>query len=62
MFAAQQIIPIVAKAKLTQTITDASNAVSAKLDTVTLAALVAKVSGANADSVAKTWLSSVGLG
>ncbi len=46
----------------TQTDHHTSNAVSAKLDTVTLAALVAKVSGANADSVAKDWLSSVGLG
>jgi osmoprotectant transport system substrate-binding protein len=62
MFAAQQIVPLVTKSKVTQTIADASNAVSAKLDTKTLADLVSKVSGGNADSVAKTWLASVGLG
>ena len=62
MFAAQNIVPLVTKSKLTQTITDACNAVSAKLDTATLAELVAKVIGGNADSVAKAWLSSVGLG
>ena len=63
MFAAQNIIPIVATSKVTQTIKDASNAVSAKLDTATLASLVAKVSGGEkADDVAKAWLQSVGLG
>lgn len=63
MFAAQNIIPIVATSKVTQTIKDAANAVSAKLDTATLASLVAKVSGGQkADDVAKAWLQSVGLG
>lgn len=63
MFAAQNIIPIVASSKVTQTIKDAANAVSAKLDTATLAGLVAKVSGGQkADDVAKQWLQSVGLG
>jgi osmoprotectant transport system substrate-binding protein len=62
MFAAQQIVPLVTKSKITQTIADASNAVSLKLDTKTLASLVAKVSGGNADDVAKAWLASVGLG
>lgn len=63
MFAAQNIVPIVATAKLTPTITTTCNAISAKLDTATLAGLVAKVSnGQQADAVAKAWLSSVGLG
>jgi osmoprotectant transport system substrate-binding protein len=62
MFAAQQIVPLVNKSKMTQTIADVSNKVSAKLDTATLATLVGKVSGGNADSVAKDWLASVGLG
>ncbi len=63
MFAAQNIVPIVATAKLTSTITTTCNAISAKLDTATLAGLVAKVSyGQQADAVAKAWLSSVGLG
>ena len=63
MFAAQNIVPIVTTSKLTSTIRDALNAVSAKLDTKTLAGLVAQVAGGkDADAVAKAWLSSVGLG
>ncbi len=64
MFAAQQIVPLVTKSKVTQTIADASNAVSAKLDTATLASLVDKVQNGkqDPDAVAKAWLSSVGLG
>ncbi|MDT4893788.1 MAG: osmoprotectant transport system substrate-binding protein [Pseudonocardiales bacterium] len=64
MFAAQNIVPIVSTSKLNPTITDAANAVSAKLDTATLASLVSKiqVDGKKADDVAKEWLSSVGLG
>jgi osmoprotectant transport system substrate-binding protein len=64
MFGAQNIVPIVSSAKVNSTITDASNAVSAKLDTATLASLVSKVQndGQKADDVAKQWLSSVGLG
>jgi osmoprotectant transport system substrate-binding protein len=63
MFAAQNIIPIVATSKLTPTISATANAVSAKLDTATLASLVAKVSGGQSpDSVAKAWLTSVDLG
>ncbi len=63
MFAAQNIVPMVSKAKVTQTITDACNAVSAKLDTKSLAALVAKVvtDKQDPDAVAKGWLSSAGL-
>jgi osmoprotectant transport system substrate-binding protein len=62
MFAAQNIVPIANKAKLTQPMVDACNAVSAKLDTKTLADLVAKAGSGDPDKVAKTWLSSVGLG
>jgi osmoprotectant transport system substrate-binding protein len=64
MFAAQNIVPLVNKAKMTQTIADAANAVSAKLDTKTLAELVGKVSNDKQSpaAVAKAWLTSVGLG
>ena len=62
MFAAQNIVPLFSKKVLTQPMADACNAVSAKLDTKTLAGLVAKVAGgADADKVAKEWLSSAGL-
>ena len=62
MFAAQNIVPIVNKSRLTQPMVDACNAVSAKLDTKTLASLVAQASSGDPDKVAKNWLSSVGLG
>jgi osmoprotectant transport system substrate-binding protein len=62
MFAAQNIVPIATKAKLTQPMVDASNAVSAKLDTKTLADLVTKASSGDPDQVAKQWLASVNLG
>jgi osmoprotectant transport system substrate-binding protein len=64
MFAAQNIVPLVNKAKMTQTIADAANAVSAKLDTKTLAELVGKVQNDKQSpaAVAKAWLTSVGLG
>jgi osmoprotectant transport system substrate-binding protein len=64
MFAAQNIVPLVDKAKFTQTMADAANAVSAKLDTQTLAGLVSKVVSdkQDPDKVAKEWLSSQGLG
>jgi osmoprotectant transport system substrate-binding protein len=64
MFAAQNIVPLVTKAKVTQTIADAANAVSAKLDTKTLAELVTKVQTDKQDpeTVAKGWLSANNLG
>lgn len=62
MFAAQNVVPLFNAKTLTQPMADAVNAVSAKLDTKTLAALVAKVNGDNAEAVAKEWLSSQGLG
>jgi osmoprotectant transport system substrate-binding protein len=63
-FAAQNIVPLATKTKITQTIADAANAVSAKLDTETLAGLVAKVQNDKQDpeAVAKAWLSQNGLG
>jgi osmoprotectant transport system substrate-binding protein len=61
MFAAQNIVPIVTKSKLTQPMVDACNAVSAKLDTKTLASLVAQASNGDPNKVAENWLSSVGL-
>jgi osmoprotectant transport system substrate-binding protein len=64
MFAAQNIVPLVNKSKMTQTAADAANAVSAKLDTKTLAELVGKVQNDKQTpaAVAKAWLTSVGLG
>jgi osmoprotectant transport system substrate-binding protein len=63
MFAAQNVVPLATQAKLSQPMVDACNAVSAKLDTATLARLVTDVAGGkDPDTVAKTWLSSVGLG
>jgi len=63
MFAAQNIVPLFDQSKVTQTMKDACNAVSAKLDTKTLADLDAQVAGGkDPDAVAKAWLSSVGLG
>lgn len=63
-FAAQNVVPLATKAKITQTIANAANAVSAKLDTDTLAGLVAKVQNEKQDpeAVAKAWLSQNGLG
>ncbi|HEY3737439.1 MAG TPA: ABC transporter substrate-binding protein [Jatrophihabitans sp.] len=61
-FAAQNITPIVATAKLTPTIKDAANAVSAKLTTEILTQLLIEVGTGDPDSVAKKWLTSVGLG
>jgi osmoprotectant transport system substrate-binding protein len=62
MFAAQNVVPLFDKNVLTQPMKDACDAVSAKLDTATLAKLVAKVAGGKqADDVAKAWLSQEGL-
>jgi osmoprotectant transport system substrate-binding protein len=63
-FAAQNVLPLVTNAKVSQTAVDAMNAVSVKLDQDTLNGLVAKVQTdkKDPDAVAKEWLSSVGLG
>jgi len=63
MFAAQNIVPLFKQSDLTQPMKDACDAVSAKLDTTTLAQLVTKVEvdGQSADSVAQAWLKSAGI-
>ncbi len=63
-FAAQNVLPLINKAKASGTVKTALNAVSAKLDTQTLINLLTKVISDKQDpnAVAKTWLSSVGLG
>jgi osmoprotectant transport system substrate-binding protein len=62
MFAAQNITPIVATAKLTPTIEQTVNAISAKLTTTVLAGLDAQVGTGDPNSVAQQWLTSEGLG
>jgi osmoprotectant transport system substrate-binding protein len=62
MFAAQNVVPFFAKKVLTQPMKDACDAVSAKLDTSTLAKMVAEVTGGkDPETVAKKWLSDNGL-
>jgi osmoprotectant transport system substrate-binding protein len=62
MFAAQNIVPLFSKKVLTQPMKAACDAVSAKLDTKTLAGLVSKVAGgADAEATAKAWLKTAGL-
>ena len=64
LFAAQNVVPLITKAKVTQTISDALNAISAKLDTATLGALVKEVvvDKKDASAVAKEFLAKNGLG
>jgi osmoprotectant transport system substrate-binding protein len=61
MFAAQNITPIVAQAKLTPTIETTVDAVSAKLTTPILAMLDTQVGTGDPDTVALQWLTSQGL-
>ncbi|MFF2952420.1 ABC transporter substrate-binding protein [Kitasatospora sp. NPDC057965] len=63
LFAAQNVTPLVNKAKVDTTATAALNAVSAKLDTPGLLALMKKVAVDKEDpsAVAKDWLKSNGL-
>jgi osmoprotectant transport system substrate-binding protein len=63
LFGAQNIIPLVNKSVLSLTVTSTLNAISAKLDTATLAGLVKKVVADkdDPDQVAADWLKSVGL-
>ncbi|SHN20771.1 ABC transporter substrate-binding protein [Cryptosporangium aurantiacum] len=63
LFSAQNVTPLVNKEGVNDTVRDALNAVSAKLDTATLAELVKKVVSdkQDVDTVAKEWLSSAGL-
>jgi osmoprotectant transport system substrate-binding protein len=62
-FAAQNVLPLINKAKASDTVTQALNAVSAKLTTQTLIDLLTKVTTDKQDpnAVAKEWLSSQGL-
>ncbi|MFT4110971.1 ABC transporter substrate-binding protein [Propionicimonas sp.] len=62
-FGSQNVIPVITKSLATPEVTSALNAVSAKLDTDTLATLVSKVvtDKQDADQVAADWLTSVGL-
>lgn len=63
-FAAQNVVPLITKAKSNPTIEGALNAVSAKLDTTTLAALLTQVVMDKKDAavVAKEFLTKNGLG
>ena len=65
MFAAQNVVPLITKTKATDTVIEgALNAVSAKLDTATLAALVKEVvtDKKDAAAVAKEFLTKNNLG
>jgi osmoprotectant transport system substrate-binding protein len=63
LYAAQNVLPLINKAKASSTVVAALNAVSAKLDTRTLSDLLAKVyDKQDPDMVAKAWLAQVGLG
>ena len=63
LFAAQNVVPLITKAKDNDTIKGALNAVSAKLDTETLAALLTEVvvDKKDASAVAKEFLTKNGL-
>ncbi|MDH6113992.1 osmoprotectant transport system substrate-binding protein [Kitasatospora sp. MAP12-15] len=63
LFGAQNVTPLVYKAGVNQTVTDTLNAVSAKLDTPGLLALMKKVSIDKDDpsAVAKDWVKASGL-
>jgi osmoprotectant transport system substrate-binding protein len=63
LFSSQNVTPLVNKAKVNDTARNALNALSAKLDTPTLAALDKKVISDKQDveTVAKEWLSAQGL-
>jgi glycine betaine/choline ABC-type transport system substrate-binding protein len=63
VFAAQNVLPIINKTKATAGVTKTLNAISAKLDTAGLGALMVKVitNKQDPDAVAKQWLSDQGL-
>jgi osmoprotectant transport system substrate-binding protein len=63
-FAAQNVVPLINKDKASDTVKDALNAVSAKLDTKTLLDLNARLNAPDkpeSSDVAKEWLAEVGL-
>ena len=59
----QAVVPFIVKAKATELVTSTLNAVSAKLDTAGLAALVkqVEVDKAKPETVAADWLKGAGL-
>jgi osmoprotectant transport system substrate-binding protein len=63
LFAAQNVLPLINKSKATATVSATLDAISAKLDTATLGALLKKVSldKQDPDQVAKDWLSTAGI-
>ncbi len=63
-FAAQNVVPLINKAKASDTVKQVLNAVSAKLTTENLTELNAKAGAAdkpNPETVAKEWLTANGL-
>ena len=64
LFAAQNVVPLITKSKVNDTISAALNAISAKLDTATLGELVKEVVVDKKDPavVAKEFLTKNGLG
>ncbi len=62
-FAAQNVLPLINKAKATSGVTSVLNGVSAKLDTASLSAMLTKVQNdkQDPDAVAKQWLKSEDL-
>lgn len=64
LFAAQNVVPLITKSKSSDTVSSALNAVSAKLDTTTLASLVKEVviDKKDASAVAQEFLSKNSLG
>lgn len=64
LFAAQNVVPLITKSKVNDTISTTLNAISAKLDTVTLGELVKEVvvDKKDASVVAKEFLTKNGLG
>ncbi|MEO6143006.1 MAG: ABC transporter substrate-binding protein [Dermatophilaceae bacterium] len=64
LFAAQNVVPLITKSKVNETISAALNAISAKLDTATLGELVKEVvvDKKDPDVVAKEFLTKNGLG
>ncbi|WP_051267655.1 ABC transporter substrate-binding protein [Nakamurella lactea] len=64
MFGAQNVVPLIAKSAVTPQVTDALNAVSAKLTTEDLVTLNDKVANQHLDpaTVAQDWVSEKGLG
>lgn len=62
LFAAENVIPLIKKAKLTDTVAAALDEVSAKLTTADLVAMNAEAAtGANLADIAKKWLAGAGI-